>query len=140
MISQLNMTIKTLNDTISRQQKENDALKAEVAWFRQKMFGSSSERRKDSIDGQLNLFGDADEFEKPVELIEPEVIEVSKKTRKKKPTLEEQFAGIPTRKEFVDTLSEEDRICPECGSKMLAIGTELIRSEIVYAPPKLERV
>lgn len=140
MISQLNMTIKTLNDTISRQQKENDALKAELAWFRQKMFGSSSERRKDSIDGQLNLFGDAEEFEKPVELIEPEVIEVSKKTRKKKPTLEEQFAGIPTRKEFVDTLSEEDRICPECGSKMLAIGTELIRSEIVYAPPKLERV
>ncbi len=140
MISQLNMTIKTLNDTISRQQKENDNLKAELAWFRQKMYGSSSERRMDSIAGQLNLFDDTEESEKPTELIEPEVVEVRKKPRKKKPALEEQFAGIPTRKEFVNTLSEEDRICPECGSEMSAIGTELIRSEIVYTPPKLERV
>lgn len=87
MISQLNMTIKTLNDTISRQQKENDNLKAELAWFRQKMYGSSSERRMDSIAGQLNLFDDTEESERPAELIEPEVVEVRKKTRKKKPAL-----------------------------------------------------
>lgn len=49
MIAQLNTTIKTLNDTIARQQSENDNLKAELAWFRQKMFGSSSERRTDDI-------------------------------------------------------------------------------------------
>ena len=140
MISQLNMTIKTLNDTISRQQKENDNLKAELAWFRQKMYGSSSERRMDSIAGQLSLFDNAEESERPTELIEPEVVEVRKKPRKKKPALKKQFAGIPTRKEFVNTLSDEDRICPECGSEMSAIGTELIRSEIVYTPPKLERV
>ena len=47
MISQLNTTIKTLNETIARQQSENDNLKAELAWFRQKLFGSSSERRMD---------------------------------------------------------------------------------------------
>ena len=51
MISQLNTTIKMLNDTIAKQQAENDNLKAELAWFRQKMFGSSSERRKDEIVG-----------------------------------------------------------------------------------------
>lgn len=51
MIAQLNLTIKTLNDTIARQQSENDNLKAELAWFRQKMFGSSSERRTDGIAG-----------------------------------------------------------------------------------------
>lgn len=34
MIAQLNTTIKTLNDTIARQQAENDNLKAELAWFR----------------------------------------------------------------------------------------------------------
>ena len=56
MITQLNITIKTLNDTIARQQTENDNLKAELAWFRQKMFGSSSERRTDVIAGQLSLF------------------------------------------------------------------------------------
>lgn len=32
MITQLNTTIKMLNDTISRQQAENDNLKTELAW------------------------------------------------------------------------------------------------------------
>jgi len=44
MISQLNMTIKTLNETIARQQSENDNLKAELAWFRQKLLGSSKRK------------------------------------------------------------------------------------------------
>lgn len=140
MIAQLNTTIKTLNDTIARQQSENDNLKAELAWFRQKMFGSSSERRIDDLSGQLSLFDTPSENEKPVELIEPEIVEQPKKSRKKKPTLKEQFKDIPTRQVPVDTLSAEDRICPLCGSEMLAIGTEVIRSEIVYTPPKLERI
>lgn len=140
MIAQLNMTIKTLNDTIAQQQSENDNLKAELAWFRQKMFGSSSERRTDDLSGQLSLFDTPFEDEQPVELIEPEIVEQPKKSRKKKPTLKEQFKDIPTRQVPVDTLSAEDRICPLCGSEMLAIGTEVIRSEIVYTPPKLERI
>ena len=139
MISQLNMTIKTLNETIARQQSENDNLKAELAWFRQKLFGSSSERRIDDIAGQMSLFENLQE-EKPVELIEPEVVEIPKKSRKKKPTLAEQFKDIPTRQVTVNTLSDEDRICPLCGSEMIAIGTEVIRSEVVYTPPKLERI
>lgn len=140
MIAQLNMTIKTLNGTIAQQQSENDNLKAELAWFRQKMFGSSSERRTDDLSGQLSLFDTPFEDEQPVELIEPEIVEQPKKSRKKKPTLKEQFKDIPTRQVPVDTLSAEDRICPLCGSEMLAIGTEVIRSEIVYTPPKLERI
>lgn len=140
MISQLNTTIKTLNDTIARQQSENDNLKAELAWFRQKLFGSSSERRIDDIAGQMSLFENLPEEEKPVELIEPEVVEQPKKSRKKKPTLTEQFKDIPTRQVTVNTLSDEDKICPLCGCEMLAIGTEVIRSEVVYTPPKLERI
>ena len=125
MISQLNMTIKTLNETIARQQSENDNLKAELAWFRQKLFGSSSERRIDDIAGQMSLFENLPEEEKPVELIEPEVVEQPKKSRKKKPTLAQQFKDIPTRQVTVNTLSDEDRICPLCGSEMLAIGRYL---------------
>ena len=140
MISQLNTTIKTLNDTIARQQAENDNLKAELAWFKQKLFGSSSERRTDNFPGQLNLFDESCEEQNPVELIEPEVVEPQKKTRKKKPTLKEQFKDIPTRQVVVDTLSDEDKICSLCGTPMVPIGTEVIRSEIVYTRPKLERV
>lgn len=140
MISQLNMTIKTLNETINRQQKENENLKAELAWFRHKMFSSSSERRTDDIAGQLSLFDESVEVEQPTEFIEPEFVEIPKHTRKKKPTLEEQFGHLPVRQVLADTLTAEDRICPECGSEMLAIGTEHIRYEIIYTPPKLERI
>jgi hypothetical protein len=75
-----------------------------------------------------------------VELIEPEVVAAQKKSRKKKPTLAEQFKDIPTRQVKVDTLTEEEKACPICQTQMVPIGTELIRSEIVYTPPKLERV
>ena len=47
---------------------------------------------------------------------------------------------IPTRQVLADPLSAEDKVCPLCGCEMFAIGTEVIRSEIVYTPPKLERI
>ena len=140
MISQLNTTIKTLVEALNKQQAENDNLKSELAWFRQKYFGASSERRVDDVAGQLNLFDNLIEDEKPVELIEPEVVPSPKKSRKKKPTLAEQFKDIPTRQINVDTLTQEEKTCPICGTQMIPIGTELIRSEIVYTPPKLERI
>ena len=140
MISELNTTIKTLAEALNKQQAENDNLKAELAWFRQKYFGASSERRVDDVPGQLNLFNNLPDDERPVELIEPEVVSAPKKSRKKKPTLAEQFRDIPIRQVNVDTLTEEEKTCPICGTGMIAIGTELIRSEIVYTPPKLERI
>lgn len=139
VISQLNTTIKTLNDTIARQQTEMEKLQSEVAWFKHKYFGSSSERTVD-FPGQLNMFDESCEEEAPVELIEPEIVQVTKKSRKKKPSLEEQFKDIPTKTVYVDTLSEEDKVCVVCGSKMIAVGKEYLRTEVVYTPPKLERV
>lgn len=41
---------------------------------------------------------------------------------------------------IVDTLSDEERLCPLCGTQMVPIGTEVIRTEIIYQRPKLERV
>ena len=142
VILQLNTTIKTLNETITKLQAENDAQKAELAWFRQKMFGSSSERRSVPMEGQMSLpfLAELPEEEKPVELIEPEIVELPKKTRKAKPSIKEQFKDIPVRQVMVNTLTEEEKQCPLCGTEMVPIGTELIRSEIVYTPPKLERI
>ena len=93
MISQLNTTIKMLNDTIAKQQAQNEQLQSEVAWFKHKYFGSSSERTV-GYPGQLNLFDESMEEEPPVEFIEPEIIPVTKKPRKKTPTLEQQFKDI----------------------------------------------
>lgn len=136
MISQLNTTIKMLNKTISKQQSKNESLKAELAWFRQKMFGSSSERRTHHITRQLNLFGEIREKEKPINPIEPETVVPAKK----KASLAEQFKDMSTRQVLGDTLINEDKICPLCSAQMQPIGTEVIRSEIVCTPPKLERI
>ncbi len=62
MISQLNTTIKALTETLNKQQAENDNLKAELAWFRQKYFGASSERRIVDVAGQLNLFESCNKY------------------------------------------------------------------------------
>ena len=67
-------------------------------------------------------------------------MEQPKKSRRKKPALKEQFKDIPTRQVPADALSSEDKICSLCGSEMSAIGTEVIRSEIVYTQPKLVRI
>jgi transposase len=88
----------------------------------------------------MSLFGTSPEKEKPIELIKPEIIPLPKKTRKKKPTLKEQFKDIPVRQVPVDTLSKEEKVCLLCVVKMVPIGTEVIRSEVVYTPPKLERI
>ena len=78
-ISQLNTTIRTQNDLILSLQKmleernakddEKDRiisnLQAQLEYFKQKLFGSSSERRS-AMPGQLNLFSVPDPDEEPI--------------------------------------------------------------------------
>lgn len=155
-ISQLNTTIRTQNDLIVSLQKmleernakddEKDRiisnLQAQLEYFKQKLFGSSSERRSD-MPGQLNLFSVPDSGEEPIpELIEPEFIEVkaSKRGRKPKANYDEMFANLPIHYEEVDTLTDEEKQCPACGTMMVAIGHEEIRTELRYTKAKLERI
>lgn len=155
-ISQLNTTIRTQNDLITSLQKmlmernakddEKDRmiadLQAQLEYFKQKLFGSSSERRSD-LPGQMSLFPDPASEEEPLpELIEPEFIEIktSKKERKPKADYDEMFANLPVRYENVDTLTEEEKQCPACGTMMVPIGHEEIRTELRYTRAKLERI
>lgn len=154
-ISQLNITIRNQSKLIETLQKTLEEyhtkeahkdqtianLQAELAYLRQKLFGSSSERRIDYFPGQLELFSDPEDNSVP-ELIEPEIINVTAytKERKKKPTLEEQFKDLPTRQVKVATLTDDEKICPACGTEMVPIGTEVIRTEVIFTPAKLERV
>ena len=79
IISQLNMTIRTQNDLIISLQKmleernakddEKDRiisnLQAQLEYFKQKLFGSSSERRS-GLPGQLSLFSGSGSGEEPL--------------------------------------------------------------------------
>lgn len=78
-IPQLNITVRTQNDLITSLQKmpedcnakddEKDRiisnLQAQLGYFKQKLFGSSSERRSD-LPGQLSLFSESGSGEEPL--------------------------------------------------------------------------
>jgi transposase len=68
---------------------------------------------------------------------EEEFITVEKHTRKKKTTMEEKFAGLPTEKVYLD-VDEDKRICPECGTALKRIGEEYVRREIEIIKPSIK--
>lgn len=148
MISQQNNTIHSLNKTIetmSNMLAEKDQRLAEMAeelrLLRQKLFGSSKERTMSVVNSeQLNLFAELGlEPEKEPELVEAEYIEVKPHNRKKKKksTFDEQFKKLEVKQIFVDTLRQEDKLCPACGTEMKPIGTERIRRDVVHVRPKM---
>ena len=146
-ILQLNNTIREQSSLIENLQKlleERNAadakkdqiisnLEAQLEFLKQKLFGSTSESRKAQCPGQMSIFDLLDgEEEKPAVEIEPEIIEVKayKKERKPKATYDEMFADLPTTQIRVDTLTEEQKTCSICGTQMVPIGHEVIRTEI----------
>ena len=154
MIIQLNNTIAAQNALIQKYMDEiakKEAIIADkeeiIKYLNHKIYGSSSEKGIVSDPGQISLFdllGNSEQ-ELPALILNPdpeELIHVKEhsKNRKPKPAVNERFANLPLRKVFVDTLSDEDKHCVQCGTEMAAIGTEVIRTEVQYTPAKLERV
>lgn len=150
-ISQLNTTIsaqtavivqlqKTLQDAENREaehQKREAVLQEQIDYLTKKLFGASSEKRHDEIEGQLCLFDEAETLqsdEPPIPDIETIVKEHK---RKAKSTLEEKLKGIPVEEVIVD-IPDEEKICPQCGTPLEYIGKELIRRELEYIPAKVK--
>lgn len=155
-ILQLNKTISTQNTLILSLQKSIDEsnarvsekdqvianLQAQLEYLKTKLFGSTSEVRKNVFPGQLSIFDTEDDSEKDAVPVEPEFIEVKSHNRSRKPkaTYDEIFENIKTTQVMVDELPEDERICPECGSRMEPVGKKTIRTEIVYHKASLERI
>lgn len=160
LITTLRQTIDLLNKTIEDVNARNEALSkqlsdllAERDFLKQKLFGSTSEPSKTQLDGQmsLDLFGSEqnnvqespqEEDEKDPETVEGEFIDVAayKKQKKHKATYDEVFADLPKKTVEVDTLTDEQKTCVACGEKMVPIGHEVLRTELIYTPAKLERI
>lgn len=129
-INTLNKTIGILNENLAKKDERINDLMMQIQNLAKSMYGSKSERRIDIFDGQLSLFEELEEPEIPVEVIEAEDITVKSHNRKKKPTLDEQFKHLPAEIVEVDSLSNEDKQCPICGTGMVRIGREYLRTEI----------
>ena len=143
-ISQLNKTmseqtslIRSLRKTIEEKAEHERVLQEQIDYLTKKLFGTSSERRKDEFPGQLSLFDEAEQEQGSFISEEEAAITVPEHTRKKKSTNKETFKGMKVNKVVVP-LPEEDKICPVCGTQMEKIGEEYIRRDLVFYPGRCE--
>lgn len=147
--SQLNTTVKHLVDALTQKDKaladmqtRLDEMTEELKLLRKKLFGSSTEHMSNPYvnSDQLTIYPFLGiEPEKEPEPIEAEYIEIQSytKSKKAKSTLKEQFSNIPVKQVFIDSLSDEDKLCPACGTEMQSIGTEIIRREVIHVKPSM---
>lgn len=143
-IKELNITIKNLNAMIDDAQKREEehvkreqVLQEQIDFLTKKLFGKSSEKRSDDIEGQLSLFNEAEAEKCPHDPEEDEFVTIEKHTRKKKTTMMDKFAGIPVEKAYLD-VPEEERFCEECGTALERIGEEFVRREIEIIKPNIK--
>lgn len=137
LIASLQKSLDAANEREAEQSKQLAAFKEQIDFLTKKLFGTSSERRMDDVEGQLHLFNEAETLQKEAVMILDIESTVKAHTRKAKTTLEEKIKGIPVEEILVD-LSEEEKICPQCNTQLKLIGRETIRHEIEYIPAQVK--
>lgn len=135
-ISELRLTIKNLNATIEAANKREQVLQEQIDFLTKKLYGKSSEKRDDQIEGQMSLFNEAEAEQKSPDPEEEEFTTVEEHTRKKKSKAADKFAGIKTEKKYLD-VDEDRRICAVCGTNLEYIGEEFVRREIEIIKPEV---
>ena len=109
MINQLNKTISAQTELIQSLQKtleadrlEKENLRQQIEYLTKKLFGTSSEKRKD-VDGQLNLFDEAEQEADPTWKQElPDDITVPEHKRKARRTYADLFKMfLPATRSFL---------------------------------------
>ena len=121
-IADLRATVKDLRSTIANLNETLDELK-------RKLFGTSSEKTKDSL---------SEEEEVPEEA-PATVVKEHTRTRKKKSVRADLYEALPI-VEVPCNVPEKDRFCPDCDSKMEHLGYKFAREELRITPAKVVRV
>ncbi|MNI19986.1 Transposase IS66 family protein [compost metagenome] len=120
---------------IEKLENENKTLHETVEFLTRKLFGRSSEKTS-VLSGQINLFNEA-EVESDASALEPSLKEVSNYKRKKfKGQKAELLKDLPHHT-IICGLEKEDRFCEKCGTELISIGKEFIRTEIEFIPAKV---
>ena len=115
-------------------QHQNEWLMEQLRLLKKKQFGPSSEQTAEQLDGQLSLlFNEAEAYTEQPGI--PKSTQVAAHTRKRSGSVKDVVPdNIPV--EVVEhRLSEEERVCPQCGEMMQEIGTE-VRETLVFVPAK----
>lgn len=128
-------------DPIKELEQQIRLLKEQVDFLTRKLYGTKSEKTSIlQIEGQMSLFNEVESCADP-NAPEPDLVEVEKHLRKKKYAgqREELVKGIPHRK-VLHTIEEREQICETCGSTMVRVGEEFVRTEVEFIPAKLKVV
>lgn len=129
--------IEHLENTIKDLQNQVSNLTEMVLLLRKEKFGSSSEKTKKQVDGQLSLFNEA-EIEADSKSEEPVICRKgSMYHRKPKTSREELLKNLPV-EEFPCVLHPDDMFCNQCGTTLKEIGFVKVRDEIEYIPAKVQ--
>lgn len=114
-------------------------LKEQVDFLTRKLYGIKSEKTSTlEIEGQMSLFNEIETCADP-DAHEPELVEIEKHLRKRKYTgqREELVKNLPHSK-VLHTIDEREQICDNCGSTMVKVGEEFVRTEVQFIPAKLK--
>lgn len=103
-----------------------------------KRFGSSSEKYTDGYE-QMNLFNEAEEsaVEDAEEPVMEEICPKPYKRKKRKGKKEQDLSAYPVTETIHYTLNGEDGFCPECGTAMKEVTTEITKT-LKFIPAHFE--
>ena len=129
--------ITLLENRIKELESENHLLQEKVDFLTRKLYGRTTEQTSSlGIEGQMSLFDEAEISADP-NATEPDLNEVASYRRKRFRGQKEQLLkDIPHEKKLC-TLAEEDRFCQECGTPLVSVGEEFVRTEIEFIPAKV---
>lgn len=134
----INEQIATLENRISELETENKRLNQAVDYLTKKLYGTSSEKTSTLSLGAMSLFDEA-EVQADSNAPEPDLQEVDNYRRKKKfkGQREELLKDVPRIKKLC-TMADDDRFCEQCGTPLVSIGEEFIRTEIEFIPAQVK--
>ena len=128
-------------DTEQEYKKQIKELEQQVDFLTRKLYGTQSEKTSAlEIEGQMSLFNEMESCADP-DAHEPDLVEVEKHLRKRKYTgqREKLIKDIP-RSKVLHTIDESEQICERCGSAMVKVGEEFVRTEVQFIPASLKVV
>ena len=114
-------------------------LREQVDFLTRKLYGTKSEKTSAlEIAGQMSLFNELESCADP-DAHEPDLVAVEKHLRKRKYAgrREKLIKDIP-RSKVLHTIDEREQICERCGSAMVKVGEEFVRTEVQFIPASLK--
>ena len=133
-IESLETLVKQLSEQIAKQEILIKYYEEQLLLGKRHRFGTSSQQVDSNQLCLENVFNEAED-QSDQTMPEPVLEEITYKRKKRVGKKEEDLSGLPMEREDYE-LSEEDRICPECGDLMRDIGIT-IRDELELIPAKV---